>query len=411
MEQSNKKDSLRGWLSWIIVAFFFFVDYCLKNSIGALGPELIHKYHMTQSQLIDITAAFPAAYLFLQIPAGVLVDRYGPRRVITLASMICAFGCYLFSHVESYYCLVIGRAMIGIGAAFSLVTCSKIASIWFCPRRFAFLFGLMIMIAFSGAFIGMRAVMPAIDFFGWEKAMLIAALLCFTLAILMALIIRDTNDGSEYKLESCQSMSMLLKEILIVMTSRRSWMLALFAGLMFVPTTVIANWGPQFFTGKYLLSGYKAAQVTSWLFIGWIVGSPLSGYISDYLGKRTPVMFASAGATLLLSLILILPSTLDNTLLMLCVFGLGVTSSGFALSFTVLKESYSKDLVGAAMGFMNTMNTLFETLSTIIAGHAVSLAIILQASDPKQASFFIIPVCLLLALIIAARLRESSSQK
>ena len=408
--QSVKQNSMRGWASWIIVALFFFLDYCLKNSIGALGSTLIHDYNMTHTQFSQISAAFPLAYLFLQIPAGILVDKYGPRWVITSAAAICGIGCLLFANVYSYHCMLIGRALIGAGAAFSLVTCSKIAAIWFDPRRFAFLFGIMIMIAFTGAFIGMRTVVPIIDTLGWKNAMFMASAICLILSFIMATIIRDTVDNSPYKMENNQSIMDLTKEILMVMTSKQAWLLALFAGLMFVPTTVIATWGPQVLSDKFNIDEKITPQLTSWLFMGWIVGSPISGYISDYLGRRKPVMMLSAVTTFIFSSILVFSTTLSEKAMMNLIFIVGVCSSGFALSFTVLKESYSNDLVGAAMGFMNSMNTLFEWGSIIIAGYTVALYSNYLAlpigQSALEASFYIIPVSLLLSIIITPMVNE-----
>ena len=198
------QDSLRGWASWIIVALFFFLDYCLKNSIGALSAVMMHDFGLSLEQYAQINSAFPLAYLFLQIPAGILVDKYGPRWIITTAAVICGIGCMLFANAMSYPMMIFGRALMGAGAAFSLVTCSKIATIWFPERRFAFLFGIMIMIAFSGAFFGIRTIVPVINFFGWTTAMYLCATLCFLLALAMALVIRDTTDGSAYKMENEQ---------------------------------------------------------------------------------------------------------------------------------------------------------------------------------------------------------------
>lgn len=413
LQEPIKEDHIRGWASWIIVALFFFLDYCLKNSIGALGSTLMHDYHMSHDQFGQISAAFPIAYLFLQIPAGILVDKFGPRWVITIASLTCALGCLLFANVHSFTSMIIGRSLIGAGAAFSLVTCSKIAAIWFPPRRFAFLFGIMIMIAFTGAFIGMRTIVPIIESLGWKNAMILAALVCLALAVLMAVIIRDTVDGSAYKMEKEQSIVELFKEILLVMTSVQAWLLALFAGLMFVPTTVIATWGPQVLVDKFHIDERFTPQLTSWLFMGWIVGSPLSGYLSDWLGKRKPVMLLSAVTTFILCSTLVYSKTLGEDIIMALIFAIGLSSSGFALSFTVLKESYSKDLVGAAMGFMNMMNTLFESGSIIVAGYTVSLYAHRYGAlegHSLEASFYIIPISLLLSIIITPIIKEKVTQ-
>jgi MFS family permease len=145
----NLIHSNRGILSWGLVSLFFFYDYLLKFSVSILKPALMEDFNITPTDFGFIISMYMITYTVMQIPAGILIDRKGPRKIITFAAVICGLGCVLFSYADTTLLLLLGRAFIGLGASFSLVTCSKLAATWFNPNRFAFLFGFMVTLSLS----------------------------------------------------------------------------------------------------------------------------------------------------------------------------------------------------------------------------------------------------------------------
>lgn len=398
----NLIQSNRGFLSWGLVALFFFYDYLLKFSVSILKPALMEEFNITSTTFGVIISMYMITYTVMQIPAGVLIDRWGARKIITCAAAVCGVGCILFSSAESTTSLLIGRALIGLGASFSLVTCSKLAATWFSPDRFAFLFGFMVTIAFLGGMFGINLSTLVMNFYGWRSGMDMAGIVCIFMSIIMWVIIRDApaNNNQVAQMQRNNSIKELCRQLFHVTKDLQTWLSSIYAGLMFVPTTILAFWGTAYLSETNHLSLELSGGLTSSIFVGWILGSPAYGYISDRLGKRKLLMGISAFTTLIFSTILIFSSNCSYMTIAILMFLVGVCSSGFAIAFTALKENYSIALVGAAMGFMNTINTLFEALSVIIVGKVIDLHLGHTLCENYQYALMFIPASTLLSLIV-----------
>lgn len=393
-------NSKRGILSWGLVALFFFSDYLLKFSVSVLKPTLMDEFNITATDFGWVISMYMLVYTVMQIPAGILVDRWGARKIISIAALACGAGCFLFSKADSTFELLMGRALIGFGASFALVTCSKLAAIWFNPNRFAFLFGSMVTIAFVGGMFGINLSTFLLSLCGWRSGMELAGLACILMAAVMWWIIRDINPKTPRgTIGEKISLGNLCYQLLEVTLNKQAWFSAIYAGLMFVPTTILAFWGTAYLSETNNLSLEVAGGLTSMILAGWIFGSPAYGYISDALGKRKMLMFVSAFSTLCFSSILIFTTGLSYMTIATLMFLVGFCSSGFALAFTTLKENYSVALVGAAMGFMNTVNTLFEALSVIVVGKVIDLQLGNTLFENYQYALMFIPASTLLALI------------
>ncbi len=396
-------DSKRGMLSWGIVALFFFYDYLLKFSISVLKPSLILDFNVTSSEFGWLASIYMLMYTFMQLPAGIFVDQIGARKTITTAALTCAAGCFIFAAASDSSFLLLGRALIGIGASFSLVTCSKLATIWFNPNRFAFIFGTMITIAFMGGAFGINLSTFLLSICNWRVSMEFAGIICIIFALLMWGIIRDSNPNNTSVLEEkATSLKEVGYQLLQVIVDKQTWLSSVYAGLMFMPTTILAFWGTAYLSETNGIPLEWAGGLTSTILLGWIFGSPLYGYISDTLNKRKMLMFVSALTTLLFSLILLYTKGLSYTLIATLMFLVGFCSSGFALAFTSLKENYSITLVGAAIGFMNMINTLFEALSVIIVGKVIDLQFGQTLLENYQYALFFVPASSALALVVLA---------
>lgn len=390
----------RAVLSWTIVALFFFYDYLLKFSVSVLKPDLMSEFNLSTTEFGLTMSMYMMVYTIMQIPAGVMVDRWGPRKIITFACLSCATGCFLFAYAENLIPLLIGRTLIGFGASFALVTCSKLATIWFSTDRFSFLFGCMITLAFIGGVFGINITTFLMSIWNWRDAMEIAGALYLIMALLMWIVVRDVNPGRKDKyLTENVSMKQLLRELLSVAIDKQAWLAAMYAGFMFVPTTILAFWGVSYLSEVNNIPLDTAGGLTSVIFIGWMIGAPAYGAISDWLRKRKALMYFATISSLFFSSILIYVDNLSYPTIAFLMFMVGLCSSGFALAFTVIKESYDIALVGAAMGFMNTVNTLFETTSVVAVGTLIDLQLGETMLENYNYAFSLVPVSAVLSLL------------
>lgn len=360
-----------GLWMWILASLFYFYDYLLQVSPGAMKPELYEAFALDAIHFGAISAFFHYAYGIMQIPAGMLLDKFGPRRILTLACALSAFGCFLFGIADAAWQAKFSRILMGLGASCALMGCFKIASIWFPPQRFAFITGVTITVGFLGAVLGLSTVAEMIKRVSWRDGVLILSAIGFMGMCALYAVIRDHRPASKTqprnKIHTLTTRE-LWKGLKTVCRNKTSWYASVYSGLMFCPTLVFALWGVPFLVEAHGYDRLTAGKVTSLIYIGWVFGAPFFGWISDRMGKRLPPMYYASFLTLATCLGLIylqqVPHWLIGTLLCL----LGFFSSGFILSFVVVRDINPILIAGTALGFINTLNTLVGALFQQIVG-------------------------------------------
>jgi len=201
-----------------------------------------------------------------------------------------------------------------------------------------------------------------------------------------------------------------------IMSSSQSWWLSIYSGFAFAPVMVFGGlWGVSFISEAYQLSEAVAASQVSLLFVGFAVGAPLFGYLSDRLGKRKNVMFWGTLVSLFcISAIIYLPN-LSLFLVSILLFLFGFSISCFLLCFTMIREISTPILAATAIGFMNAFSALFGAFSDPLAGKILDLqwqgateagARIFSVSA-YQMAFIMIPVYLIIALFSLLKIKET----
>src|ERR1700722_8240175 len=142
------------WLVCGLGALFYCYEYLLRIAPSVMTADLMQAYHINATALGNLVAFYYYAYTPMQLPVGVLMDRYGPRRLLTFACLACALGSYLFAHAFHIEFAQFGRFMVGFGSAFAFVGVLKLATIWLPPRRFAMVSGLTTSLGMIGGMVG-----------------------------------------------------------------------------------------------------------------------------------------------------------------------------------------------------------------------------------------------------------------
>ena len=406
----EKKSLWRAWVIWSLSALFMFYKNAIEVSPSVMTGTLMGAFQITATELGNLTAAYFYAYLLLQVPVGLLIDRFGPRRVTTIAIMICAMGMMIFAEAETLFVAGIGRFLTGVGAAFAAVNCMKLTASWFAPRQFAFMTGLMMTIAMLGAVGGQAPLAAFITSMGWRTAMIVLACIGFGLAAAFWLIVRDRTEGTVLVRRGMwQSLKGVLKD-------PQSWWVSFYSGFAFAPVMVFGGlWGVSFVKDAFHLTHNMAAQAVSLIFIGFAIGGPVFGWFSGYIGKRSVVMFwGTLTALISITAVIYMPS-LSATMINALLFTFGFSISSFLLCFAMIQEMHTVSLAATAVGFMNAFDALFGAISDPLAGKILDMhwtgamhegARVFALNDYRMA-FLIIPIYLVTALLTLIWIRET----
>lgn len=359
------------WIVWTLAASFFFYKYLLQISPSVITTELMQAYSITGAELGHLAACFFYAYLIMQIPVGIILDRYSPKIITTLAILICSIGACIFSYANTLLVAEFSRALIGLGSSFAAVACFKLISVWFPANKFSLLAGLSMTAAMLGAIGGQVPLSYLVTQYGWRQAMLYVALPGFILALIFFSVVRDKKSHVPI-IERCATDSNTFKHIF---KSKQTWVLCLYSGLAFTPISVFGGlWGGVFLEQAYHYNKIEAASALSFIFIGFAMGCPLAGWLSTYLENRKRIiLYGTITAAITLTTVLYVPfhSRAFISTLLFC-FGLG--ASCFFLCFSMLRESYPTALAATALGFMNTFDSVCEAFSEPFIGKLLDLS-------------------------------------
>lgn len=418
---SSKKNltTVHAWAIWLLSAFFMFYKYALEVSPSVMNTTLMKAFDISATQLGNLTACYFYAYLLLQIPAGILLDRFGPRIVTTVSIILCSLGTLLFSTAESFAVAGVGRFVTGVGAAFAVVNCLKLIANWFPQKQCAFMTGLMMTVAMLGAVGGQAPLASFIERLDWRYAMEIISYLGLGLGVIFWIVVRDVSPLKTLEKHIVPQKGSLFKNLKHVFKHKQSWWLSIYSGFAFSPVMIFGGlWGVSFISEAFGFTSNIAAQSVSLIFIGFAVGAPFFGIYSDWLKRRKTVMvWGTLGALLSISAVIYLPSLTVSTVMFL-LFAFGFFISSFLLCFTMIQEIHSPIYAATVIGFMNAFDAFFGAVSDPLTGLFLDLnwdgkmldgARIFSVENYKTA-FITLPVYLLISIISLYWVKETHSK-
>jgi len=405
-----------AWLIWGLAAAFYFFDYMAR-----VTPSVMHRYlqldfGMNEAQFGILTASFYVPYVLMQIPVGLMVDRVSIRWLLTLMSLLTAFGCCVFGLADSLGMASVGRMLMGFSAAFAMISALRLATSWFPPRMLGLLAGLTQALGMLGAATGQAPVSFLVGNIGWRHSMLVIAFLFILLAALLYQYIRDKPMTPTCELKAKQQKEMgLFSTVRVVLASRQTWINALYAGFLFGPTAVIGeSLGAAYLQYGRDLHAHAAAFSIGLIFIGWGIGGPLSGWLSDRMGRRKPIMIVSAVCGFVFSSLIIFYPGLDQTTLYILCFLFGLTNTGVAIAYALSTELHQRVVIGTAIAFTNMASILVGAILQPVVGKLVDHMAGVRAYNVEhillsdfQFGLKLLPACSLIALVLAFMVKET----
>lgn len=423
-EQNNQQSSslMRPWLIWGLAAAYFLFDYAARVSPSVMLPQLQQAFQVTAVGLGSLSAFFYYPYVLMQIPVGMIVDRMSIRYLLTTMAILTGVGCFIFGTAQILAMAKFGRFLIGFSAAFAFVSALKLASVWFPPSRLGLLAGLTQALGMVGAAIGELPVSFMVAAIDWRQTMMLMSLLFLVLAYLIYRIIRDHPRQTLAQYDAKNNTGLSLQESLfIVMKNPQSWWNALAIGLIYAPTAALGElWGVAFLQYGHGFNHHVAAFANSLIFVGWAIGGPIAGWLSDRLGLRKPLMMASAFCGLVLISILIYVPDISPGLAYLLLFVHGFTNIGVAISYAVATEINPRQVTGVSVAFANMASIMIGSSLQPLIGKLMDINstmngglsdITLYTILDFRAALWVLPICSALAMVCIFFIRETGKKQ
>lgn len=391
-----------GWLFWFLAALFYAYEFFHRVSPGVLTAELRESLQINDKQLGLIGAMYLYAYAAFQLPAGILTDKFGPKRLLVFASILVTFGSFLFTLSSHIHVIYFSRFLIGAGSAFAFIGCLKIASIWLPMSAFPLVVGLTNLCGSAAAILGGAPFSFLIARLDWRGAMLQISLLGLVITSLLIFVLKDKTDTSKSAIDSPNT---LLKGLQLVFNTRQTWLIALYGALLVVPIAALPEmWGPEYFSIAYSLPKMEAAALTHTIFFGTAFGGPVIGLIALRFRDLTMLMFATTTLALILLFSFLYLHYNDLKHLYPTLFFYGMFTANMLLIFSLIKQNYPEWAQGAAIGFVNMIIMFCGGMSQYGIGWLLDYYRNLHGGiyliSDYEKSLSILPFCLVLAAIL-----------
>jgi len=355
-----------AYVAWFLSALFFLVDYVVRVSPSVLTTQLMQTFHVNAFSIGLFSGYFYYIYIGMQVPVGMLVDHYGPKRLLIISILTCAVSTFIFSNTHSIAIGYFSRMLMGFGAAFAFVGTLKVISLMFESDRFALLAGITQAMGMLGAMLGQGPIALLYHQVGWRWSMTAFSVFFVGLAFCVFLFVKERkllSHDPEYS-----NTATVFSALKIVLKNKQNWLNCLFVGLLYAPSACFGEqWGAAFLSANQNISIAAAGHETGIMFIGLAVGCPVLGWISDYFKTRIGVMRVCAFMCfgLLTTLIYANLSPLFSTLLL---FSYGFFNGAIVISYSMASELNAKQFTGIALGITNMASVIIGALMIPLVG-------------------------------------------
>lgn len=408
---SQKK--LCAWSIWFLASLFYLYEVVLRVTPNTMTRELMSHFNIGSMTLGLMVSAYYYAYVPLQIPCGLIVDRFGPKWVLVVSSIFSAFGMLLFSSSTVLFSAVISRFFVGAGAACAFISCMKIISAWFPRSKFGYISGLTNIMGTIG---GLSAGLPLaylIRNVGWSQTSFYMGAMGVFIAVLIGIFLRNKK---EQFLDRDEEERLFLPTLKAFIRDPNMWLIGLSSSFMYLPITVFAElWGTPFLQGTYFVSKEVAAGLSVVVFFGAMMGSIAMPGFANRSKSYLKVMKTTALLGALLFFVISYARYISYPYMYFIIFMAGFVTAGQVLSFSWVNDYCGERYIGLGIGFCNALTMVSGIIFQPLLGYILDFfwegqlidGVRIYSVIAYSKAILLIPFCFVLGYFALSGIKES----
>ena len=401
--------------AFVLGCLFFAYGFVHRVAPSVMTGELMRDFSVGGSALGSLSAMYFYAYVALQVPVGLLMDKFGPRKLMTGALLLCAVASAGMSSSDTLLAASVSRLVIGGSVAFAFVGTLTILTRWFVPAQFSTFAGILQSSGMVGAMLGQAPLRVAVEHFHWRGALFGMAVVALVLAVAAFFVVpkRKTTDSRAQVSESQAGFAAIIKQ-------PGNWLCILTGfGLAAPMLGFAALWAVPWLTTVRGFEHTQSAGIASMVFMGWLLVAPFAGWLSDRLGKRKPVLIIGSIVSLVFFIVILTVNTKSAFLLGALFFIQGAGGCTMVICFSVIREYNPSGNTSAALGLLNTFVVGSGAVMQPLIGLALDSrwqgaleegARVYQAGNYSRA-FLLLIAANLIAVICCVLLKEPQRQE
>ncbi len=397
---------------WIVATLI--VGYVLsqfyRGSSGVIGPNLMREVGLSPEVLGLLGGAFFLAFGAAQLPLGIFLDRFGPRRVMSGLLLVAAAGSAVFGMAGDAAGLIAGRALMGLGCAAGLMGSLVLVARWFPADRFGTISGLLIGLGSFGAVAATTPLGYAAETVGWRAAFLVVAVITVMVCALLFLVVRDAPPGHAHHVRRPESLLAVARGLGEVLSNRKIYFV-LVMGLISYPSviTVLGLWGGPYLNDVHGLGDVARGNVLAVMAVAMAVGMIACGPLDRLFDSRKRVVLAGGGGSVVVFLVLALVPVLSLWQVTVLFGVMGLLSGYNVAVITHARALFPERLVGRGITTFNTANMggvfVMQAITGLIVG-AFAVPGEAAPTEAYRAVFGFLALVLLAALLVYSRLED-----
>lgn len=350
------------WFMWFFPLTFFGFQFILRLFPGLIMPEFLMKYHITATDFGVFASLYYLGYAGMQIPMAILLDKFGPRKIIAASAVLCGVATCLYILFSAWHIALLSRFLIGVGSVVGFLGTSKIISTWFPQKDYTKLVGLTFSFGLLGALYGGRPVSLMINHMGWEKVSLVLGAAAIILGLFVFTFVRD-NPKTPLNPTAQPDAPLNIGASLKKLFTHKPLLTLAFASFFMVGSLegFADIWGVPYLMASRNLSTFEAAGITSYIYIGMLFGGPLLAFFASKYKAHNVTMVCGILMAILLSTLLFFNAQLPQWCLEAMMFCIGLLCCYQVIIFSIGSAMVPAYLLSMTIAVLNCINMLGGT--------------------------------------------------
>jgi MFS family permease len=400
----------RAILLWIVVSFLMVLHFFLLQSVGVVSGELRDALNLSALELSFLSSSYLYIYILMQTPAGILLDEFGARKLLTVGAIVCSLGCWLFSNSTDLWEGIIARILMGGGLTFVFISSIQLASRWFAKRYFGLMIGLSEASGMVGAIVGSMLLAVFMDSFGWRHSFALAAALSLVLAALTWLLVRDHPNPEKINEKSKLNVAKVKANLKLIMRKPSLWMHSSYVALMYVSITVFsALWANPFLQRAFDLSLDQSTFACCLVLAGIGLGSPIAGMVFHTEKMQARFIVCCSVLMLMTMSAILYIQWLSYPLICVLMFVLGLSGSSLILCFAIVSHLAPDGAKSTSVGFANMVSLvsaiMFQPvigwLLNILSDEVTDTGLEYYSATDYRTALSVLPVLIMFAFVVS----------
>lgn len=375
---------LIAWSVWVIASVFYAYQYILRVMPSILINDIMVRFNIDASVFGQFSGVYYLGYSLMHIPIGIMLDRYGPRKILSLCIILAVIGSLPLIFTTHWIFPIIGRIIVGIASSASILGVFKIIRMVFPEKYFTRMLSLSVTIGLMGGIYGGGPIAYLFEAYGYEAVVQFSAALGIILASVAYIIIPDIKHNEKPK---------VLGEIKEVFGNLKVIAVCVFAGFMVGPIEGFADiWGVAFFKEAYTFEGNLSSSLPSFIFIGMCFGAPLLNLIAEKSGNYLATIIG-AGIIMMTIFFLLITKNLNLGAITISMVIVGICCAYQILAIYIASTYVSENAVGLTTAVANMIIMIFG-----YAFHTV-IGLVVDSQSSYKLGVSVIPIALLIGVL------------